>query len=381
MAMGNEIGFNGDLQKVLNIYGENILNVPIPGAMIFEVSEGFLEKDLAGANGIIYLGNTNSEKTLDFGSMKINMDKLVSMWDEPLEKVFATKLTNENTSVAMQPGYYKRNSFNPVKCVPQIVIPVFPGTNCEEDCRIAFEREGGKVKIVLIKNRNAEDLEDSIKVLAESIKESQIVFIPGGFSGGDEPDGSAKFITSVFRNPSVRKQIEDLMDKRDGLMLGICNGFQALVKLGLLPFGEIRDMDDESPTLTHNLIGRHVSAMVQTRVASVKSPWFKNVSVGDIHTIPVSHGEGRFAASKRILEDLINNGQIATQYVDFSGTATMKTEFNPNGSVMAIEGITSRDGRILGKMGHSERTGTNLYKNIPGNREQHIFRSAIEFLK
>ena len=179
----------------------------------------------------------------------------------------------------------------------------------------------------------------------------------------------------------MRKQIEDLMDKRDGLMLGICNGFQALVKLGLLPFGEIRDMDDESPTLTHNLIGRHVSAMVQTRVASVKSPWFKNVSVGDIHTIPVSHGEGRFAANKRILEDLINNGQIATQYVDFSGTATMKTEFNPNGSVMAIEGITSRDGRILGKMGHSERTGTNLYKNIPGNREQHIFRSAIEFFK
>lgn len=381
MAMGNEIGFNGDLQKVLNIYGENILNIPIPGAMIFEVSEGFPEKDLAGANGIIYLGNTNSEKTIDFGSMKINMDKLVSMWDEPLEKVFATKLTNENTSVAMQPGYYKRNSFNPVKCEPQIVIPVFPGTNCEEDSRIAFEREGGKVKIVLIKNRDAEDLEDSIKVLAESIKESQIVFIPGGFSGGDEPDGSAKFITSVFRNPSVRKQIEDLMDKRDGLMLGICNGFQALVKLGLLPFGEIRDMDDESPTLTHNLIGRHVSAMVQTRVASVKSPWFKNVSVGDIHTIPVSHGEGRFAASKRILEDLINNGQIATQYVDFSGTATMKTEFNPNGSVMAIEGITSRDGRILGKMGHSERTGTNLYKNIPGNREQHIFRSAIEFFK
>lgn len=378
MALGNGIGFTGDIDALIAEYGKDIEDSPIQGAFIFE-----MDKEYANYmdNDLILLGKASDSEYIKLGERELSLNEAREIWEKPLENVFPTGIKEENNDVAMQPGFYKRNVFTPIKLEPQVVIPVFPGTNCEMDSRIAFERAKGKIETVLIRNRTADDLKESVRRLAETISESQIVFIPGGFSGGDEPEGSAKFITSIFRNPLVRKAIEDLMGKRDGLMLGICNGFQALIKLGLLPFGEIRDMDEKSPTLTNNLIGRHVSSIVRTRIASVKSPWFKEVEVGDIHSIPVSHGEGRFVADEEILEDMINNGQIATQYVDLSDTATMKTEFNPNGSMMAIEGITSPDGRILGKMAHSERIGTNLYKNIPGDKDQGLFKAGIEFFK
>ena len=208
-----------------------------------------------------------------------------------------------------------------------------------------------------------------------------MVFIPGGFSGGDEPDGSAKFITAFFRNPAVKEQVTRLLEQRDGLMLGICNGFQALIKLGLVPYGKIIDTDDTCPTLSYNIIGRHQSKMVRTRVCTNKSPWLAGTEVGEIYTVPISHGEGRFLASEELVNQLAANGQIATQYVDLSGAPTMDTEFNPNGSVCAIEGITSPDGRVLGKMGHSERVGSHLYRNVPGKYEMNLFRSAVKYFK
>ena len=262
-----------------------------------------------------------------------------------------------------------------------MVIPAFPGTNCELDSARAFERAGAETDIHIIRNLTASQLEDSIDELEKKIRESQIIMIPGGFSGGDEPDGSAKFITAVFKNPKIKEAVTELMEKRDGLMLGICNGFQALIKLGLAYEGRIADGTEESPTLTYNKIGRHASCLVRTRITSVKSPWFAGVNTEDVFTIPVSHGEGRFTASPEVLEKLAANGQIATQYVDFDGNPSMDISFNPNGSAMAIEGITSPDGRILGKMGHSERIGKNLYKNVLGEKDQKIFESGVKYFK
>ncbi|MBE6747597.1 MAG: phosphoribosylformylglycinamidine synthase, partial [Ruminococcaceae bacterium] len=261
------------------------------------------------------------------------------------------------------------------------VIPVFPGTNCEYDTARVFERAGAVPEIVVIKNLSASALEDSIKYVEKAIKKSQIVMIPGGFSGGDEPDGSGKFITAFFRNPSIKEAVTDLLDNRDGLMLGICNGFQALIKLGLVPFGKIVDMEDNSPTLTFNTIARHQSMMVSTRIASNKSPWLAGCEVGDIHKIAISHGEGRFVASPELIKQLADNGQIATQYVDLEGAPSMDIRFNPNSSFDAIEGITSPDGRVLGKMGHSERIGTDICKNVPGNKDQKIFESGVAYFK
>lgn len=233
----------------------------------------------------------------------------------------------------------------------------------------------------ILANLTPEVLDESIHQMAKKIRQSQIIMIPGGFSGGDEPDGSAKFITAVFRNPAVSDAVTELLEKRDGLMLGICNGFQALIKLGLVPEGKIVDGREDSPTLTYNKIGRHASCLVRTGIASVKSPWLAGVEAGDVFTIPVSHGEGRFIASDEVLKQLAVNGQIATQYVDFDGTPSMDIAFNPNGSAMAIEGITSPDGRILGKMGHSERIGKNLYKNVAGEKDQKIFESGVNYFK
>ena len=233
----------------------------------------------------------------------------------------------------------------------------------------------------MIRNKTEQDIKDSIEELVSRINESQIMMIPGGFSAGDEPEGSGKFIATVLRNPKVKEAIEDLMDNREGLMIGICNGFQALIKLGLLPYGKIKDMDKNDPTLTFNTIGRHVSQMVETRISSVKSPWLRYVNVGDTHIIPVSHGEGRFVAPREVLEELINNGQVFTQYVDKNGNVTMESPFNPNGSMLAIEGIVSKDGRILGKMGHSERQGTNRNKNIYGEMDQKLFEAGVAYFK
>ena len=264
---------------------------------------------------------------------------------------------------------------------PEVFIPVFPGTNCEYDSTKAFERAGAKGVTKVFKNLSAQDIRESVEEYKKEIAKAQIVMFPGGFSAGDEPDGSAKFITAFFRNPAVREQVTELLERRDGLMLGICNGFQALIKLGLVPFGRIVDTDASCPTLTYNTIGRHQSKIVRTRVCSNKSPWLAGTEVGEVYAVPVSHGEGRFLASEAVVRRLADNGQIATQYVDLAGVPTMDTAFAPNGSVCAVEGITSPDGRVLGKMGHSERIGKNLYRNIPDRYDMKLFDSAVRYFK
>ncbi|HEX2953525.1 MAG TPA: phosphoribosylformylglycinamidine synthase subunit PurQ, partial [Bacillota bacterium] len=261
----------------------------------------------------------------------------------------------------------------------RVLIPVFPGTNCEYDTARRFTAAGAKVETLVFRNLTPQAVESSIQAMADSIHRSQIVMIPGGFSAGDEPEGSGKFIATVFRNPRIKDAVMRLLKDRDGLMLGICNGFQALIKLGLVPYGEIRDMSEHSPTLTFNTIGRHVSCMVRTKIISTKSPWLTKVEAGDLHMIPVSHGEGRFVAPQDVIDTIIKNGQVATQYVDLSGEPTYDIRFNPNGSMMAIEGIMSPDGRVLGKMGHSERIGRNVAKNIPGDKDQRIFEAGVEY--
>jgi len=264
---------------------------------------------------------------------------------------------------------------------PRVLIPVFPGTNCEYDSARAVMAAGADAEIVVIRNLTADDVAKSVETVSAKIADSQMIFIPGGFSGGDEPDGSAKFITAFFRNPAIKEQVMKLLDDRDGLMCGICNGFQALIKLGLVPYGKIIDTDENCPTLTFNTIGRHQSRIVRTRIASNKSPWLSLMHVGDVVNVPISHGEGRFYASEELALQLAAGGQIATQYVDLEGKPTMDAAFNPNGSLFAIEGITSPDGRVFGKMGHSERIGRGLYTNVPGEYDIRMFESAVKYFK
>ena len=259
------------------------------------------------------------------------------------------------------------------------MIPVFPGTNCEYDTAKALRDAGAEPEIFVIRTLSSGAITESVDAFEQSLRKAQMVFIPGGFSGGDEPDGSGKFITAFFRNEKIKDGVMELLRARDGLMCGICNGFQALIKLGLVPYGEIIDTDENCPTLTYNTIGRHQSMLVRTRVVSNKSPWLANTAVGDIYTVPVSHGEGRFLADEDFILKLAKNGQIATQYVDMDGEPTMKLPFNPNGSVLAVEGITSPDGRVFGKMGHSERIGSGLYRNVDGNYDMGMFRAAVKY--
>ena len=263
---------------------------------------------------------------------------------------------------------------------PRVLIPAFPGTNCEVDSARAVRDAGAEARIMVVNNLSAEGIARSVEAFAREIRSSQVIFIPGGFSGGDEPDGSAKFITAFFRNQAVREGVTELLDRRNGLMLGICNGFQALIKLGLVPFGRIMDTDVHCPTLTFNTIARHQSRIVRTRVASTLSPWLMEARVGQIVSVPISHGEGRFFAEEGVIRRLAEAGQIATQYVDAEGRATMDVRFNPNGSMQAIEGITSPDGRVFGKMGHSERIGAGLYRNVPGEYDLRLFASAVKYL-
>ena len=279
--------------------------------------------------------------------------------------------------------FTERNTKAPVIKVakPKVFIPVFPGTNCEVDTARAFEKAGAEAELLIVKNLKPSDIEDTIAKMESIIKESQMIMFPGGFSGGDEPDGSGKFIATTFRNPRIKEAVDELLNKRDGLMLGICNGFQALIKLGLVPYGEIRDIKENDPTLTFNTVGRHISHMAYTRVTSVKSPWFSSVEAGDVFAVPVSHGEGRFFADDETVKRLIENGQVATQYVDLNGNPSDDIAYNVNGSICAIEGITSPDGRILGKMGHSERKGKDLYANVPFNKDQKIFESGVKYFK
>ena len=302
----------------------------------------------------------------------------------PLEPIFPVvpkskpivKNVPMNTARAAYPGILPV-----IDAKPRVFIPVFPGTNCEIDTARAFEKAGAKTDILVVRNLTPSAIEETIKEMAKRIAKSQIVMLPGGFSGGDEPDGSGKFIATTFRNPVISHEVTKLLEERDGLMLGICNGFQALIKLGLVPYGRITEIGKNDPTLTFNTLGRHVSRMVYTRVSSVKSPWLHECEVGEIHTVPVSHGEGRFVADEEMLGKLIANGQVATQYVDPNGMPSSDIEWNPNGSVCAIEGITSPDGRVFGKMGHSERMGKDLYKNVPGEKDQKIFVSGVKYFK
>ena len=264
---------------------------------------------------------------------------------------------------------------------PKVLIPAFPGTNCEFDSAKAMADAGAEPEIIVINNLSADGIARSVDTFAKALQDAQMVFIPGGFSGGDEPDGSGKFITAFFRNAAVKEGVTRLLEDRDGLMCGICNGFQALIKLGLVPYGKIIDTDENCPTLTFNTIARHQSRIVRTRVASNKSPWLALTQVGDVYNVPISHGEGRFLASEALIRQLAENGQIATQYVDFDGNATADIHFNPNDSMFAIEGITSPDGRVFGKMGHSERIGSGLYRNVPGNYDIRMFEAAVKYFK
>ncbi len=377
MSFGNMIGFafKGNIPV-------NRLFAPEYGSILLEIDKNEdLDKLFEGIDYEL-MGNTQAKATLDVNGVSMSIKNLIEKWEEPLESIFPTK-TEPVEGSPKQYGYEIRNTARPKVSYakPRIFIPVFPGTNCEYDTAKAFERAGGKPEVFVIKNLTPAEIDKSIDSMAKLIDNSQIIMIPGGFSGGDEPDGSGKFIATAFRNPKVKDAVMRLLKERDGLILGICNGFQALIKLGLVPYGEIRDLTEESPTLTFNTIGRHVSCMVNTRISSVLSPWFNNVKVGDIHTIAVSHGEGRFVASQELLKTLERNGQIATQYVDLDGNASYDIRFNPNGSIEAIEGITSPDGRVLGKMGHSERIGNNVVKNVPGEKDQKLFEAGVNYFK
>ena len=375
MAFGNMIGFNFE-----NGIDAGMLFKPFYGSIILELSES---TDVARTfNGLEYkvLGVTTDKAEINVNGTVIGLDMLACKWQEPLEKVFPTKPKNTN-ELPVEYKYEAKSKAKPTVKVakPRIFIPVFPGTNCEYDTKKVFENAGGIVETLVIRNMSHKGIEESIEEMEKLINNSQIIMIPGGFSAGDEPEGSGKFIATAFRNPVVSEAVMKLLKQRDGLVMGICNGFQALIKLGLLPFGEIRDIDENCPTLTFNTIGRHQSCLVNTKITSNLSPWLSNVNVGDVHTIAISHGEGRFTANEEVLKTLEANGQIATQYVDFNGKPTYDIEFNPNGSVNAIEGITSPDGRVFGKMGHSERIGSNLYRNVPGQKDQKLFQAGVGY--
>lgn len=377
MAFGNRIGV-----EFYETFDQASLFRPDYGSIILEIKEGADLPELFGQLQYRLLGHTRAEAVISVNNVSISLDEAFAAWEAPLEKIFPTQ-DIESEGEPKSVAYDGRNTCKPAHSIasPRIFIPVFPGTNCEYDSARAFARAGGTPDVMVIKNLTATDVEQSVEEMVRRIKRSQIIMLPGGFSAGDEPDGSGKFIAAMFRNPRVKEAVTELLKQRDGLMLGICNGFQALIKLGLVPYGEICDITDESPTLTFNKIGRHVSCMAQTKVVSTLSPWFNEVELGSVHTVAVSHGEGRFVASEVVLDKLMQNGQIATQYVDLDGRFSNSIQFNPNGSYLAIEGITSPDGRILGKMGHSERIGTYVARNVPGDKDQRIFESGVKYFK
>ena len=367
MGLGNRIGF-----KMMNNMTTHDMFKPMYGSIVLEMVSDAPAGEL--------LGETTADYTFECCGDKLDMAQLQEIWESKLEPVYpyrkagpAVEKINGSLTAPAAPkiGVAK----------PKVIIPVFPGTNCEYDTAHAFTRAGADPEVLVIRNLTPADVTASCEALVKAINESQIVMLPGGFSGGDEPDGSAKFIASFFRNPAVTEAVRDLLQHRDGLMLGICNGFQALIKLGLAAYGDIRPITACDPTLTFNTIGRHQSMLVRTRIASTGSPWLSKCSVGDQHTVAISHGEGRFVAPQSVLDTLIANGQIATQYVDQDGSPSMDMKYNPNGSVLAIEGITSPDGRVFGKMGHSERSGEYLYKNVTGDKYQPIFEGGVDYFK
>ncbi|CAG9357318.1 phosphoribosylformylglycinamidine synthase [Clostridium perfringens] len=393
MSLGNRIGATLNNISKEELFGFNY------GSLILEAKEGVnLEEEFKGTNYKV-IGNTIEADVIkcEEYDFEVSLEELEKSYEEKLEGVFKSKTEDKEGGVSdlisndkdgasildngqMHIEEKLKSKITRVE-KPRVVIPVFPGTNCEYDCRRAFEKEGAEVHEVIIRNLNKEALIDSINMLKKEIDKSQIIMLPGGFSAGDEPDGSAKFIATIFRNPKIKDSVMKLLNERDGLILGICNGFQALIKLGLLPYGKIIDIEEDMATLTYNNINRHMSSIVRTKITSKKSPWFNEVSLGEVHSIPISHGEGRFVAPESLIKELVENDQIATQYVDLEGNMAMNMPYNPNGSSLAIEGITSRDGRILGKMGHSERIGDNLYKNIPGEFDQKLFKSGVDYFR
>ncbi|MDE7260492.1 MAG: phosphoribosylformylglycinamidine synthase [Oscillospiraceae bacterium] len=392
MSFGNRVGFRSEAELE-----DELWYTPFYGAIVAELTEDTdcpyarrvgvtTESDLITAGEAYDRGGMPDVPTITIGNDSVTIDELLALNESVLEGVYPTRVeTDEELPLAMisMKGVMASPVLAKHKCArPRVVIPVFPGTNCEYDSVRACLRAGLEAETVVIRNLTPDALAQSALELEHAIKNAQIVFLPGGFSGGDEPDGSAKFIVSFLRSPRLTDAIHDLLKNRDGLMLGICNGFQALVKLGLVPFGEIRDTDENCPTLTYNTIGRHQSSIVRTVVCSKLSPWLMEAELGGLgYSVPISHGEGRFVAPESVLDQLLTNGQIATQYVDLGGHITMDTAFNPNGSLWAVEGITSPDGRVLGKMGHSERVGRGLYRNVPGDYDMGLFRSAAKYFK
>ena len=368
-AFGNGFGFNFDKGLEMDdIFGYNY------ATFVVETAE-----DLENA---LLLGEITADKKFAYRDEEVSFDKLLDIYEQKLESVYSCNIAQQGTDV-------RNISFNAEKRVspaiktakPKVLIPAFPGTNCEFDSAKAVSDAGGEAEIFVINNLSPEGVQHSVEAFADKISDAQMIFIPGGFSGGDEPDGSGKFITAFFRNAEIKERVAELLDRRDGLMCGICNGFQALIKLGLVPFGKIIDTDEHCPTLTFNTIARHQSRIVRTRIASNMSPWLSSAKVGDIYSVPISHGEGRFIAEPELIKQLEKNGQIATQYVDLDGNATADIHFNPNNSVCAVEGITSPDGRVFGKMGHSERVGFGLYKNVPGDYNIGMFENAVKYFK
>ncbi len=367
MSFGNSIGFAFDEKvEMKDIFGYNY------GAFVLELTEDI---DVGET-----LGVTLFENVIIYRDKAIDLDLLLKVYEDKLEPVYSCNIEQKKRKITAY-SYDKKSVLTPsIKVAkPRVLIPVFPGTNCEYDTAKAMARAGAEPEIIVIKNLTSQGITESVEYFAKQLKEAQMVFIPGGFSGGDEPDGSGKFITAFFRNGAVKEQVNELLRNRDGLMCGICNGFQAIIKLGLVPFGEIIDTDENCPTLTFNTIGRHQSRIVRTRIASTNSPWLSACNVGDIYDVAISHGEGKFWASDDVIAKLAANGQIATQYVDLDGNPTSDVHFNPNDSAAAIEGILSPDGRVFGKMGHSERSGSGLYKNVVGNYDMKMFESAVKY--
>ena len=381
ISFGNKIGikFNGLSKEEL--FGLNY------GSVIVEVAtDEDLNKAFEGCSYKV-IGETIEKPVIisEEYDFTFNIDDLINVYEKKLSTVFKIKTEKSQESVPEIKVEEKKiilpSSPSIKTAKPRVIIPVFPGTNCEYDCNRAFTKAGAETTELVFKNYSKSALLESIEALEKQIRESQIIMIPGGFSAGDEPDGSGKFIATIFRNERIKDAVNDLLKNRDGLVLGICNGFQALIKLGLVPYGEIVDIEEDMATLTYNNINRHMSSIIRTKITSNKSPWFSEVNVGDIHNVAISHGEGRFIANEELLRQLITNDQIATQYVDLEGNVSLDMPFNPNGSVLGIEGITSPDGRVLGKMGHSERIGEDLYVNVPGNFDQKIFESGVKYFR
>ena len=369
MTFGNEIGFTFSeglsLRELFDYaYGSFLLEVsrPCPGEVI--------------------LGTTVGKPSLSYGHQQISLAQLTEGYEGKLESVFSCNISQPKQEIPTL-SFTAENRISPRYRAkkPQVLIPVFPGTNCEYDTARVMAAAGAEPNIMVINNLTAQGISDSAMRFAKAAEQAQMIFIPGGFSGGDEPDGSGKFITAFFRNEAVKREVTHLLDQRDGLICGICNGFQALIKLGLVPYGRILEPDEHAPTLTYNVIGRHQSKLVRTRIASNLSPWLAETKPGEIYTVPISHGEGRFIGEEELIRQLMERGQIATQYVDENGLPSDQVQYNPNGSFYAIEGITSPDGRVFGKMGHSERMGKGLYQNVPGCFDLGMFRAAVRYFQ